>query len=158
WWLLLLRLVAAALVIIALAEPLFGRGPQIAGQGPVLLFIDNGWTAAANWDARQAVIADVLRSATQQGRAGAIGPTADVPDVSLMDAGRAARIAQALTPEPWLPDRKRAVAAVVRAKFAQKPQIVWLSDGIEDGQAGVTADALADAGALQIYGDPPGKG
>src|SRR5215475_6798350 len=40
WWLLLLRLIAAALVIIALAEPLFGRGPQIAGQGPVLLFID----------------------------------------------------------------------------------------------------------------------
>jgi hypothetical protein len=158
WWLLLLRLVAAALVIVALAEPLFGRGPQIAGQGPVLLFIDNGWTAAANWDARQAVIADVLRSATQQGRAVAIVPTADVPDVSLMDAGRAARIAQALTPEPWLPDRRRAVDAVVRARFAQKPQIVWLSDGIEDGQAGTTADALAEAGSLQIYGDPPGKG
>jgi hypothetical protein len=152
WWLLLLRLIAAALVIVALAEPLFGRGPQIAGQGPVLLFIDNGWTAAASWDARQAVIADVLRSATQQGRA------ADVPDVSLMDAGRAARIAQALTPEPWLPDRKRAVAAVTKAKFAQKPQIVWLSDGIEDGQAAATADALADAGSLQIYGDPAGKG
>jgi hypothetical protein len=158
WWLLLLRLAAAALVIVALAEPLFGRGPQIAGQGPVLLFIDNGWTAAANWDARQAVIADVLRSATQQGRAVAIVPTADVPDVSLMDAGRAARIAQALTPEPWLPDRRRAVEAVRKAKFAQKPQIVWLSDGIEDGQAGATADGLADAGALQIYGDPEGKG
>jgi len=158
WWLLLLRLIAAALVIVALAEPLFGRGPQIAGQGPVLLFIDNGWTAAANWDARQAVIADVLRSATQQGRPVAIVPTADVPDVSLMDAGRAARIAQALTPEPWLPDRGRAVAAVVKAKFAQRPQIVWLSDGIEDGQAQATADALADAGSLQIYGDPAGKG
>jgi hypothetical protein len=158
WWLLLLRLIATALVIVALAEPLFGRGPQIAGQGPVLLFIDNGWTAAANWDARQAVIADVLRSATQQGRAVAIVPTADVPDVSLMDAGRAARIAQALTPEPWLPERKRAADAVRKAKFGQKPQIVWLSDGIEDGQAGAAADALADAGSLQIYGDPPGKG
>jgi hypothetical protein len=108
WWLLLLRLIAAACVIVALAEPLFGKGPVIAGTGPVVLFVDNGWTAAANWDAREAVIADVLRAAAQQNRAVAIVPTADVPDVSLMDAGRAARIAQVLTPEPWLVDRKRA--------------------------------------------------
>ena len=84
-------------------------------------------------------------------------PTADVPDVSLMDAGKAARIAQGLTPEPWLPDRKRAAAAVLKAKFAQRPQIIWLSDGIEDGQAGATADALAQAGALNVYADAPGR-
>ena len=108
WWLLLLRLVAAGLVIVALADPLLGKPPPIPGTGPMVLFIDNGWTAAANWDAREAVIADVLRSAMQQNRAVAIVPTADVPDVSLMDAGKAARIAQALTPEPWLPDRRTA--------------------------------------------------
>ena len=83
-------------MIVALADPLLGKAPPIAGTGPMVLFIDNGWTAAANWDARQAVIADVLRTATQQGRAVAIVPTADVPDVSLLDAGKAARIAQAL--------------------------------------------------------------
>ena len=106
----------------------------------------------------QAVIADVLRTATQQGRAIAIVPTADVPDVSLMDAGKAARIAQGLTPQPWLPDRARAAAAVTRAKFAARPQIIWLSDGIEDGHAGATADALAAAGSLKIYADGAGKG
>ena len=123
WWLLLLRLIAAACLIVALADPLIGKAPQIAGTGPMVLFIDNGWTAAANWDARQAVIADVLRTASNQGRAVAIVPTADVPDVSLMDAGKAARIAQALTPEPWLPDRARAAAAITKAKFAAKPEI-----------------------------------
>ena len=157
WWLLLLRLIATALVILALAEPLFGKGPQIAGSGPVVLFVDNGWTAAANWDARQAVIADVLRSAAAQGRAVAIVPTADLPDVSLMDAGKAARIAQGLAPQPWLPDRKRAAAAVLKAKFAQAPQIIWLSDGIEDGQAAATAQTLQQAGALQVYADAPGR-
>ncbi len=157
WWLLLLRLIAAALVIVALAEPLFGKGPELSGSGPLVLVVDNGWTAAANWGARQAVIADMLRSAAQQGRAVAIVPTADLPDVSLMDAGKAARVAQGLAPEPWLPDRKRAAAAVMKAKFGQKPQIVWLSDGIEDGTAGATADALAAAGNLKIYGDAPGQ-
>src|ERR1700712_441859 len=157
WWLLLLRLIAAAAVIVALAEPLLGKPPQLAGNGPLVLFVDNGWTAAANWAARQAAIADVLRSAAAQGRAVAIVPTADVPDVSLMDAGKAARIAQALTPEPWLPDRKRAAAAVLKATFAQKPDILWLSDGIEDGQAGATADALQRAGTLKVYADAPGR-
>src|ERR1700761_1795278 len=80
WWLLLLRLIAAAAVIVAIADPLFGKGPQIAGTGPGALFVDNGWTAAANWDAREAAIADVLRSAASAGRAVAIVPTADVPD------------------------------------------------------------------------------
>src|SRR3569832_667311 len=158
WWLLLLRLIAAALVIAARADPIFGKPPAIAGTGPVVLSVDYGWTSAAAWDARQAVIADVLRSATTQGRAVAIVPTADVPDVSLMDAGKAARIAQALTPEPWLPDRKRAAAAVRAAHFAQRPLSLWLSDGIEDGQAQATADTLSAAGNLQVYGDPAGKG
>jgi len=158
WWLLLLRLIAAGLVIVALADPLLGKPPPIPGTGPMVLFIDNGWTAAANWDAREAVIADVLRSAMQQNRAVAIVPTADVPDVSLMDAGKAARIAQALTPEPWLPDRSRAAKAIARAKFKVRPEIIWLSDGIEDGMAQATASTLASAGALKIYADAVGKG
>ena len=158
WWLLLLRLIAAALVIVALADPLLGKPPPIPGRGPLVLFIDNGWTAAANWEAREAVIADVLRSATQQNRAVAIVPSANVPDVSLMDAGKAARIAQALTPEPWLPDRTRAAKAIAKAKFKERPEIIWLSDGIEDGTAAATATTLASAGALKIYADGVGKG
>jgi len=158
WWLLLLRLIAAALLIAALADPIFGKPPAITGTGPVVLFVDNGWTSAASWEARQAVIADVLRSAATQGRAVAIVPTADVPDVSLMDAGEAKRIAQALQPEPWLPDRKRAVAAIRTAKFAQRPLILWLSDGIEDGHTAETAEALSAAGTLQVYDDAVGKG
>ena len=158
WWLLLLRLIAAACLIVALAEPLFGKGPEIGGQGPVVLFVDNGWTSAANWDARQAVIADVLRAAAAQGRAVAIVPTADVPDVSLMDAGKAARIAQALMPQPWLPERSHAADAVRKAKFVQRPDILWLSDGLEDGEAAATAGTLGQAGTLKIYTDAPGQG
>src|ERR1700742_3519003 len=63
WWLLLLRLVAAALLILALADPLLGRAPKIAGDGPLVLVIDNGWTAAKGWEERQGVIADLLRGA-----------------------------------------------------------------------------------------------
>ena len=94
WWLLLLRLIAAAAVIVALADPLFGKGPQVAGTGPVVLFVDNGWTAAANWDAREAAIVDILRSARRRA-AQCHRATADA-GCQPMDAGEAKRIAQAL--------------------------------------------------------------
>jgi hypothetical protein len=74
-----------------------------------------------------------------------------------MDAGQAARVAQGLAPEPWLPERKRAALALAHVKFAQKPQILWLSDGIEDGEAAATAALLSGAGSLTIYADPPGR-
>src|SRR5579859_8146934 len=70
WWLLLLRLLAAALLIIALADPLLGQSPKLATTGPLVLVIDNGWTTARGWDARQELMIDLLRSA--QGRPVAI--------------------------------------------------------------------------------------
>src|SRR5580692_1716497 len=85
WWLLLLRLIAAALLILALADPLLGRAPKIAGDGPLVLVIDNGWTAAKGWDQRQGVIADLLRGAGE--RPIALVPTATNAPVTLLDAG-----------------------------------------------------------------------
>src|SRR4029077_7283042 len=67
-WLLLMRLIAAGAVIVALAEPLLGRLAPIGGAGPIVLFIDNGWTAALGWDKRQAFVTDVLRGAAHDNR------------------------------------------------------------------------------------------
>src|SRR3984885_13740274 len=88
-WLLLLRLIAAAAIIMALAEPLLGQSARVGGAGPVVLFVDNGWSAAHGWEKAQGTISDVLRSATHDGRAVAIIPTADRPDTSMLDAGAA---------------------------------------------------------------------
>src|SRR5215467_4806819 len=101
-WLLLMRLLAAAAVIVALAEPLLGQSAPVAGSGPIVLFIDNGWTAAHGWDKRQAFIADVLRRAAHDSRAVAVVTTADAPDTGLLDAGAAARRAGDLAPEAWI--------------------------------------------------------
>jgi hypothetical protein len=56
WWLLLLRLIAAALAIIALAEPLYDPTPVARGAGPLILVVDNGWTSAGQWQTRQAAM------------------------------------------------------------------------------------------------------
>jgi len=130
WWLLLLRLLAAALLIVALADPLLGRSPRLAAPGPLVLVVDNGWTAARDWDARQEVIADLLHSA--QNRAVAIIPTAGNAPTGLLNAGEAARIARELKPMPYAGDRKAAAVALGRFKFTAQPALYWLSDGIEN--------------------------
>ena len=149
WWLLLLRLLAAALLIAALSDPLLGRAPQVSGGGPVLLVIDNGWTAAKNWDERQGVIADLLRGAGN--RPVAIVPTATSEPVTLLDAGAAERQLRELQPMPWPGDRMAAAANLNRAHFAARPQIFWLSDGIEDGSGQAFRDALARLGSVRIF-------
>jgi hypothetical protein len=149
WWLLLLRLVAAALLILALADPLLGRAVKLLGDGPLVIVVDNGWTAAKNWDLRQTLIADLLRAAGD--RPVAIIPTATQGPVTLLDAGAAEKSARELRPMAWPGDRKAVATEITRAHLAGRPQISWLSDGIEDGQGQALRRALAAEGALRIF-------
>ncbi|HEY2069521.1 MAG TPA: DUF4159 domain-containing protein [Rhizomicrobium sp.] len=157
WWLMALRLLAAALVIVALAEPTIGEAPKQVSRGPLVLFVDNGWTAAHGWQARDAAISDALAGAARSGRATAIVPTAGprAPSISLLSAGAASRTARDLEPQPYKADRLRAVAALTKANLGGA-DILWLSDGIDDGTARATADALNHLGHLTIYGDARG--
>jgi hypothetical protein len=155
WWLMLLRLMAAAALIVALAEPQIGRALEIGGTGPIVLFVDNGWTAAPNWKSHQRLAEEAVRLAARQRRAIAIVATADKPDTDFMDAGRAERVARALAPKPWLAERSEALAALAKAKLAA-PEILWLSDGIDDGRARAAAQALSRLGHLRIFADRRG--
>ena len=49
WWLILLRMLLAALVILALSHPLLNPASALRGSGPLVLVIDDDWAAAANW-------------------------------------------------------------------------------------------------------------
>src|SRR3954453_19841671 len=68
WWLLLLRLALAALLILALAGPLLNPAPRLGGSGPLLLVVDDGWAAAKHWDHRIAIARDLLQQAQREGR------------------------------------------------------------------------------------------
>jgi hypothetical protein len=149
WWLLLLRLLAAALLILALADPLLGRTPKLATTGPLVLVVDNGWTAAREWDARQELMIDLLRSA--QGRPVAIIPTAGSVPIGLLNEGEAARLTKELKPMPWPGDRAAAAQALGRFNFAVAPSLYWLSDGIEDGSSKTLSDALHRYGNAGIF-------
>jgi len=149
WWLLLLRLLAAALLIVALADPLLGRSPKLAATGPLVLVVDNGWTAARDWDARQELMTDLLRSA--EGRPVAIIPTAGSVPPGLLNQGEAARMARELRPMAWPGDRAAAAKALGRFNFAAPPALYWLSDGIEDGNGNTLRAAFHRYGTASVF-------
>jgi Domain of unknown function (DUF4159)/Aerotolerance regulator N-terminal len=133
WWLLLLRLLAAAAIILAMAGPIWNpdRDAQ-GGRGPMLLMLDNGWSAALDWKARVARAEALIETAALAGRPVVVRGTAD-------DAGEwapgTAQAAQerlrALQPQPFAVDRRKHEASL--AEFATRFQdgnILWLTDMI----------------------------
>ncbi|HSG56114.1 MAG TPA: BatA domain-containing protein, partial [Paracoccaceae bacterium] len=60
WWLLLLRMLAVAAVIVGLAGPVLNpQQDRQPGTGPVLIVMDGGWPGAQDWTSR-AELADRL--------------------------------------------------------------------------------------------------
>ncbi len=135
WWLLLLRLVAAGLVILAIARPVLDSSGSMAGGGPVLLVIDNGWASAAEWPRRMQMAHTVLDRAARADRrvallATAAGETGAAPKATTpMPVGDLRALLGALRPEPW--PSNRATAVPTDWAFAGT-SVVYLADGLVD--------------------------
>ena len=159
WWLLLMRLIAAALAIIALAQPIYDATPLAAGQGPLVMVVDNGWPAAAQWQTRQDAMNRSLTGASRDGRQVMILATAEgnPSTAQVLDPGAALKTVEDMVPRPWLPDRAKTLEQLKTMTFAGRPQIMWYSDGLDHGDAKAFADGLAEIGDVGIFGDEPDK-
>ena len=78
-WLILLRMLIAALVISALAHPLFNPGVRLFGNGPLVLVIDDGWATAPRWRVRTAMLDALIDRAERDDRAVIVLTTAPTP-------------------------------------------------------------------------------
>jgi hypothetical protein len=148
WWLTLLRLLLAALVIFAAAGPQWNPSIATAGSaGPLALLIDDGWTAASTWDARLRAADDLVAHAENDNRGVALVPLSEgARDVSIGTAGAARIRLQQLKPKPHALQRAEALPTIERL-VAGSPdvELVWLSDGIDLGQGKEFIDGLARA-------------
>jgi hypothetical protein len=145
WWLTLLRLTLAALVIIAAAGPLW-RPPveTAASKAPLALLIDDGYPAAGTWEARMRTADDLLARAETDDRGVALirmsEPTRDIS----LETPAAARVRlKQLRPQPYAVERADALPALGRF-LDGKPdvEIVWLCDGVDLGGGTEYAAAL----------------
>ncbi len=96
WWLTLLRLTLAALVILAAAGPLWNPPTATtSGATPIALLIDDGFSAAASWDARLRTADDLIARAEADNRGVALVPLGEAGrDISLQTPA-AARVRSA---------------------------------------------------------------
>jgi Domain of unknown function (DUF4159)/Aerotolerance regulator N-terminal len=151
WWLLLLRMIAATLVIVALAQPVLDAGSSLPGSGPMLLVLDNGWAAANDWPHRTQAANTALDRAERAHRQVALLATAPdetgaAPQITAVmpAADLRARVA-ALRPEPWPVDRA-AAATALRGWQHHDGAVVYVGDGLTNGDAfGKFAAALGTA-------------
>jgi hypothetical protein len=151
-WLVLLRALAAALMIIGFARPSLAP-QQISGAatGPLLLVIDDGWTAAPAWPQARAAAEDVLAESERAKQQVFVVLTA--PARTPRDAGEALTAADArglvsrLEPKPWRPDRTDALKRLPK-KPERFARVVWISDGVDDPGAAAFAEALKQRGPV----------
>ena len=156
WWLILLRMLLAALVILALSHPLLNPTSALRGSGPLVLVIDDDWAAAADWPRRLEKVNELLDQAKRQNRPVHILSTArktpgDPIQVSnLLRADEARRITAGLQPKPWKSDRAQALAAIRAVQIQGSANVIWLANGIGGPDAGPLAEYLQKLGSLQV--------
>lgn len=161
-WLLALRLLLATLIFFALAHPVLNPGARLAGSGPLVVVIDDGWTASRNWTRRKETLARLIDRADQDGRGVMIvttapGPGGEPPRPSrLMTPADARAIAPTLEPKPWPVDRKAAGEGLNGVgQNISDANIVYLSDGVGDAELLPFVNRLQHLGMLQVLTDPP---
>ncbi len=159
WWLMVLRMVLAAMVIAAAAHPILDALPA-RGDGPLLLVVDNGWAAAKLWPQRQAALDRLVGEAARNGRPVVVLATAPPADGAplgasrLLPAGEAQALVQALVPHPWPSDRPAAGKALAELPRTPPMQVVWVADGLADGQSAAFASVLRRFGSLEVVAAP----
>ncbi len=147
-WVLILRMIAAALLIVGLAGPVLDAAGALPGGGTLLLVMDDGWAAAPDWAARERAAGAVLDRAERAGRRVSLLTTArteiDGPPraTAAMPAPELRPLVAALRPKPWPPSRGEAAEA---ARASGATASVWVADGV-----GAPADATLDAGLAQL--------
>lgn len=134
WWLTLLRLLMAGLVVLALAAPVFNPRESLpAGGNGIAVVLDNGWSSATDWPRRVATAERLIADAGDAARPVILALTADAANAEIgpFEAEAALDRLRAAEPRPVPVDRP-AVYARVAAALAALPgaSIAILSDGL----------------------------
>ncbi len=137
WWLTLLRLLAAALVIFAAAGPIWNPQTSLAGShAPLMILLDDGWSAASSWDARMKAADELIANADSDRRGVALVALSEpARDITLMPSGTARVALRQLSPKPYAIERVETLPAIERfLKATGDCEIAWLSDGVDTGR------------------------
>ena len=152
WWMTLLRLLIAALVILALASPVWNPRPVVlTGNEPLAIAIDNGWASAEDWQQRVNAAEKLISEAEGVDVPIYIAGTAEPANAEIgpYDSKRAVERLQALEPRPIPVNRKAALERLTAALPADtKIRLAFMSDGLAASNDTQTFAQLDKSGHL----------
>lgn len=155
-WLLLLRMLIIALIITALAGPVYNPGTALNTSRSLTLVIDNGWSAAPNWEKIRGKALDLMNEAERVDLTVTIYKTAPqpgevaFPEAGPLPVGEASALLRAMTPLPWPADHG-GLRDSLSEENKDPQQIIWLSDGIMHAGSRELVNALQARGNLNIF-------
>ena len=160
WWLLLLRLMIAALIILAISAPVLNLPDQGLGKGPLVLIIDDGWTSATHWGDVSDSLNKQVKEAIRAERSLYIVTTAASgegvkPQLTALSSTEALGVAFSLKPKAWLSDYGQLETLLPSLRALSDPEFVWYSGGLAADDTlpdiAVFIQVLAGLGPLTLY-------
>ena len=148
WWLLLLRMLAVAAMIIGLAGPVLNpENDGLDGDGPLLVVMDGSWAGAAEWSRQIEAVEGELRRAGTADRQVALLHLSD-PEPAVFQAANTiiARL-PGIVPAPWQPG---AVADLTARLPEGEFETVWFSDGVRYPGHAELLEALEARGPVRV--------
>lgn len=132
WWLLVLRLLIATLIILAMAEPIWNSRHTRTSilNAPLILMIDTGWAAASDWKTRVEFAIREIDAAKE--RPILVRGTAEIAtEIIPVSSSAALEKLRSLAPQGFTPDRRSHFLSL--ENFIAKnntADILWIADGI----------------------------
>jgi hypothetical protein len=155
WWLLLLRMLAVAAIIIGLSGPILNPDEETAADGdaPLLVLFDGSWASAQNWRAKMLALDGLLAEAGRNDRPVATLNLASPEAATFQGAQTLRNRLSGLTPQPWEPDTARvetALASLPEGDF----DTFWFSDGLARDSRSDVLNALEARGRVTVFESP----
>ncbi len=155
WWLMLLRMLAVAAVIIGLAGPVLNPEDknQARGDTPLLIVLDGSWASARDWTAQRDLLGDMLSEAGRESRPVAILRLTSPEALQFQSAEAWRSRLSGLGPDAWEPSPTSldlAAALLGDDRFETR----WFSDGLARDGRKVLLEALQDRGTVSVYESP----
>ncbi|SDY50016.1 DUF4159 domain-containing protein [Citreimonas salinaria] len=155
WWLLLLRMLAVAAVIVGLAGPVLNPQAEdsAGGTGPLLVVMDASWASADDWRARQTALDALLTRAARDDRTVGLLRLTEPETVRFQSADVMRTRIEGVLPNPWEPSAEtveRALAALPEGAFDS----YWMSDGLARDSRDQLLAALEARGTVTVFESP----
>ena len=153
WWLLLLRLLAVAAVIIGFAGPTLNPQQARDGRGDLVIAIDGTWAGAPAWQSTVDRVTALLSEAASNDRRVAVINLTDAPLAEPLPFAAPSVWQERLPsvqPQPWQP-------ANPAEYFAAQPgsyETYWISDGLDYPDRDALLATFEQAGPVTVFQTP----